>query len=74
MLRPLTNRISELRRLVLSLQMQWQQYLATVELNLELTSYHAEVDRSNSGRGWQGLWYHNNSWSICGPSHSYGEI
>ena len=46
-LHPLIDRISELRRLVLSLLMQWQQYLATVEV----TSYRAEVDRSNSGRG-----------------------
>ena len=31
--------------------MQWQQYLAIVELNLDVTSYRAEVDRSNSGKG-----------------------
>ena len=46
------ERINELKRLVLALRVQWQDYIATLEFSQSRqTSYRAGVDRSSGRRG-----------------------
>lgn len=47
----LTDKLLELRRLILALRAQWQQYSCTIEIISEQTSYHVSVAGTSGRRG-----------------------